>query len=53
MSDQLSETFCPETSDSQHCGCWGEGGKCCACGVPGDEPCPECGSLFCTGEDGS
>jgi len=35
------EYICPETSDSQHCGHWQDGGKCCACGQLGD----------CIGED--
>jgi len=28
---------CPETSDSQHCGHWHDGEKCCACGQDGPE----------------
>jgi hypothetical protein len=28
---------CPETSDSQHCGHWHDGGKCCACGQSGPD----------------
>ena len=29
------ETSCPKREDGQHCGCWYDGGACCACG---DDP---------------
>jgi len=28
------ETACPKRADAQHCNCWYDGEKCCACGAP-------------------
>jgi hypothetical protein len=35
--------YCPQTSDSRHCGDWHEGGRCGACGLTGPGPDDEPG----------
>ena len=33
MSDQDWETDCPKRDDGQHCSCWYDNERCCACGA--------------------